>query len=148
MSEPEPQRAEKLAIAALLIGVVFVLAGLRHPLTLLTGFGVATSGALLASSGEAGVSRQTRLVVSLLLFVAILCGIGAMALDFGESWHASQLLERGASLELMRAELRTIANWRRMAQIVGLVAAAAMAGIALTEFLRQRRKIAPTIGPK
>ena len=116
------KRDDRLALAAILIGMATALVGVRAPLTLTTGVAIDLAGVLLAVRGDRAVPAPQ--LMSAALTLAVLTVLGAAALVFYEEWDIGQRLAEGAPPasvgEALRPYVRLGAALRSLSLFLGL----------------------------
>lgn len=105
----ERTRGDVLAIASLILGGGAALAGVRTPLTLVTGCAVALAGVLLAVRGDRRVPAPR--LMSAALSLAIVALVAVALIGTWEDWQVGQQLADGASVAAVRVSLRP---WARV----------------------------------
>ncbi|HEX6838516.1 MAG TPA: hypothetical protein VF334_18190 [Polyangia bacterium] len=118
------KRDDRLARAAILLGAATALAGVRAPMTLVTGVALGLAGALLAVRGDRPVPSPRLMAAALGL--AVVAVVAVALLGFWEEWMVGQRLAEGASPQWVTAALRPYVRAAAALRSLGLFAALAM----------------------
>jgi hypothetical protein len=128
---------DQLVIALLVLAVAIALLGMSQPAVLVVGVALGGGGVALGMRGKRELPTTTRRWLFWLLAVAMVGVLGSAAVSFYESWETGQLLAFEASVPMIEAQIEQLSRLRMALQLVGVIGALALLGLAVVAYVRR-----------